>query len=644
MYSLSGASRSAPNKVIVDETFRVRSVPRVWWWDVGVPLFSWAVLGCFLFVPPSMRVFPLCVLLGPPALGSRRNEWWTAAMRRIAKVKRFTIQSDAKLPEERPCILGIHPHGKYPMSLFPAFETRPDLFATSKFVMAQSSLGKYVPTVGWVTMLCGRAIDASRKQISQALASGKHVGLMPGGAREMVLCEPFSETIPLVRHTSFLRLVHNLATDCGVHHTRMTDGDGNAPYRCCAVVVPCFVFGIYDSFTNPLAQFDAALYRNTGLNLPLWLPAVGRGKSSDRGTCMVVGEAIDPRDFDNPEDFASQYYASLETLFKTNKRRFGAYKDRRLEWIPTDPQVKQQARMGRKVSMHAFTTKFTLAFLAFYAVAFALRGELLRLSTSSVFDPNNYKRALFVHTGACLTWVLASAMLTNWGFRLRHHRKVVGYVALLASTIMCGSAYHLAVTSWSNALLMLPSSNSNRNAIVPVGGAFTAAIHAAFHSFSNLHIAALFQMMLGLAIAAAGQGDGERHYRYTGMVHMSVVTNFPPRVMGWVVRWVLPHSWMDGVAAFSVGLAFQWWVQIGKVLPACRDEEVRGAILAQNKASALLSAAALVVEWSCGLAPGFQSARLLFSVVYPIAAFLAGTTFYIPHHGSSLSGVAQVKA
>ena len=161
---------------------RKRIVPLVWWWDIGVPSLTWIVLSLFWIVPPSLRILPVVLILTPSLVGSYRTKWWISTMLQVAKTKGFRVQDDAQLPQDKPCILGIHPHGKYPMSIFSSFETRPEIFAD--FVMAQSSLGKYIPSVGWIAMFFGRAIDATKDSISNAIASGKRVGLMPGGARE----------------------------------------------------------------------------------------------------------------------------------------------------------------------------------------------------------------------------------------------------------------------------------------------------------------------------------------------------------------------------------------------------------------------------------------------------------------------------
>ena len=100
-------------------------------------------------------------------------------------------------PDTTPTMYGLHPHNKYPLSILPLLAS--DSARFSKTVLAQSSLSKAVPSVGWVNYFSGRVIDVTKGQLLKNLTvAKKSVALFPGGAREMILCEPFQDVIPIV--------------------------------------------------------------------------------------------------------------------------------------------------------------------------------------------------------------------------------------------------------------------------------------------------------------------------------------------------------------------------------------------------------------------------------------------------------------
>uniref|UniRef100_A0A7S4ASW0 diacylglycerol O-acyltransferase n=1 Tax=Pseudo-nitzschia australis TaxID=44445 RepID=A0A7S4ASW0_9STRA len=557
---------------------------RVWWWDVGVPLVTWVVLSLFFVIPKSMRMIPFLLLVAPAAVGSLRSKWWIDILRNLAKTKGFCVDNKADVPE-KPCILGIHPHGKYPMSIFPTFESRPDLFGNN-FVMAQSSLGKFIPTVGWTTALCGNVIDATKKQISRALGTGKHVGLMPGGAREMVHCQPFSENIPLVKRTGFLRLAHRLATE----------GNPTCLQTSCAVV-PCFVFGLHDSFTNPLAAIDAKLYKNTGVNIPLWLPTSSKDSF---GTHMVIGKGIDPGEFESVEDFANAYYCALEDLFETHKGRFVGYKTRRLEWItPTESKKKAANRFQRNISGYAFRTKFGIGFLLSFLVNSFLRGKLMRLSTSQVYD-FHHRPALGLHLVGSFVWVLASRVLTI-KISAPYHR-LLGYIALLSMTIICGSAYYLVMATWADALVWKDD-----------------FAHIGLHSFCNILVAGVSQIQLGFALAAATAKETQLHSRSMGILHRSMLLFFLPRLSARLIRWLFP---LNGVQAYSVAVLLQYCIPLC-TFSRITNTEIRRVVVPSFWMGAILSMVSLLVEYCTNF-----RMMIYFSFFHPLLALVIGIALF----------------
>lgn len=517
----------------------------------------------------------------------------------LAKTKQYRVQENAKLPQDRPCILGIHPHGKYPMSIFPSFETRPDLF--TNFVMAQSSIGKFVPPVGWTAILYGRTIDATKDCISNAIMSGKHVGLMPGGAQEMVHCKPFSKTIWLVKHSGFLKLTFDLSKN---NNEGVTDGgNGNTP----CVVVPSYVFGLHDSFKNPLSRIDGMLYNSTGMNIPLWLPNM---EGVNRGTYMVIGKPIDPCNFANVDDFIHAYYSSLEGLFEANKGGFPGYKDRQLEWVSY-----KTGGSGKEQNFFRMCFIFTLGFVAIFAWSYVLHGKLYRFSTLEIFEPHN-KPTLFVHITACLLWISVSTNLLIYGSDLRGHQ-VIGYFASFCSVVMCGTAYHLAVTKWIDALEEFNSRNATN--------CFdTRVVHIAFHCFCNVYTLFLIQMEIGFAIAAARARDRKRHKRYMKIAQRSLILNLIPRVLVQCFQWLFPYSWLDdGITRFTAACIFFWRMQTLST-SKCSNMETRRVVQTFEFSNPLFSVTVLALQWSLDFCT-----MPTFSILSPIAASCTGAAFYI---------------
>ena len=119
-------------------------------------------------------------------------------------------------------------------------------------VVAQSSQGKFVPSISFLTHLMNKTINASRKDIERALGEGHDVGIFPGGAREMVVCKCNEDRINLVRHGGFLKIARAEGTE----------------------VVPTFIFNITDSYNGGCGggKIERYLYDNWHILVPFWWP------------------------------------------------------------------------------------------------------------------------------------------------------------------------------------------------------------------------------------------------------------------------------------------------------------------------------------------------------------------------------------
>ena len=91
-------------------------------------------------------------------------------------------------------IYGFHPHGKYPISIFPLL-----CRSSHRPTVCQSSLGPLVPSVSLISTAYRNASSCSRKNMLRLLREGKSIGLFPGGVKEMILCRPGSNKICIVK-------------------------------------------------------------------------------------------------------------------------------------------------------------------------------------------------------------------------------------------------------------------------------------------------------------------------------------------------------------------------------------------------------------------------------------------------------------
>lgn len=431
----------------------------VWWWDVGIPLMTWVLLTALLTLDQTYRILISFIWAVPVLLGTRfaQSNFFGSLLSTVSNRKKLCVSMDKPyishiLNGETPCILGLHPHGRYPMNVLPWFASRPDLFRNT--TLAQSSLGKFIPTIGWVTMFCS-VIDVDKVSIQKSLLEGRNVSLFPGGAREMVYCRPGDKQIPIIKRTGFLRLAYS--SPC-------------SEWR--PVVIPCYMFGMHDAFFNPLAIIDKALFYATGANIPLWLPTLS--SASSNGQMMVFGEPVNPSDYKTQEDFNNAYYLSLESAFNENKSRFPQYAKRTLHFVDIISKDKL-ATKSTKASVEVFSAAIKLLFV------FVLPGIIARWTTgswwrTSTFQPFEINRdqslsgggnsgtkwsqhdltTLEVHIYSGITWVLISSLASGQakGRYVTNVHRLVGYVAILALVITCGTASYLAFAILSYSKLM----------------------------------------------------------------------------------------------------------------------------------------------------------------------------------------------
>ena len=574
-------------------------MPRHIWWDVVVPWLTWMLVLLLIVVPTHMRLIPLGLWLLPWLSGSRMSRWqWSEdLLRSVAATKSLCVHDGVKhnsprqrnqpaisaLVGTRPCLVALHPHGRYPMNIFPWLASRPDLFG--KLVVAQSSIGKFVPTVGFVTMLC-RVIEVTRKEICRALAQGQHVALFPGGAREMVLCQPFDEVIPLVKRVGFLRIAYA----------------ANGPQP---LVIPCFLFGMHDAFFNPLSGLDALLFKWTGANLPLWLPT--RSASSITSKAMAFGTPLDPAGYTTQEAFIEAYYTSVQQLFEVHKQRYPEYASRTIRWI------EEPCRKPR-VGTHIFITVLAFLLVMLSICAYAFSGVFWRTSTLEPFV--SLELVLPVHLVASLSWTLTAGYLTVNGYNGRIH-KCIGYVAALANIVMSASAYHLSVSGLRNVLIKVitPVADAEPGLLACLAPRLRIA-NAIWHAWGNMQVAGIVLALLSVAMVAIWHKDKRAHQQYMEGLHVFIGLSFVPRITAWGCRAVFPF--LAGDTNFSIAMVLQVWMQV----KAIQSSKKKKTLALMNKLLAITSISMLATEY-------LLQFPLVTGLIAPLVALTVGTLGYV---------------
>ncbi|GMI28856.1 hypothetical protein TeGR_g3547, partial [Tetraparma gracilis] len=444
------------------------------------------------------------------------------------------------------------------MAVFPALLSHRALLPNLK--VAQSSLGKWVPTVGWTTFLAGNVVDVTRASIERELDRSNDIALFPGGAREMIECEPESASIRLVKHSGFLRLARARGTR----------------------VVPTFWFGMNDSHVSWIPTWDAWMYKRTGASIPFWVPA------ADRGIVGVFGHDIDTSEFASDADLARYYFEAVEDLFNHYKKEVGGehYAGRKIVWVEPHSKQPQQERGAkpRGTTGHNITTGVSLIFWLAVACGWVFAGGTWwSFSTWEAYASGGAQLPfLHVHLTACLVWASLSGVLTVVPFRSipRLHRKL-GTLAATAIVPMTWSGISLSATSvaehpWS--------------------------INKAFHAFCNFQIS-----FLTIYLATYGISSVARWNKRTEHVLLGV--SLVPRFSATFFRWLGLAYWSNDTS-FSLACLAQLLWQLGQIVSSRRNAtrtktktvaagkktwNVKKLIMHSNKLSAALSLLSLAV-------------------------------------------------
>ena len=441
-------------------------------------------------------------------------------------------------------VLGMHPHGKYPANIVPWLEelkhtsTKTEKFEQLENVkLAQSSLGKFIPTVSYPTTAYG-AIDVTRKSICAALARNESVALFPGGAREMTFCQPFAKVMKLMKRSGFLRLAWKQ-----VHEE---DKD--------LKVLPVFLFGMNDAYFNPLDTLDQFLFNKTGINIPLWLPTKITDFHSDN--VMVIGRALDPKDYKDPSALVSAYYTELQSIFDANKHKCPAYKDRSIVMVA---EARRSKKKSSVLSIDHLIVAVGVPFITATLYYSQNGGSWFLSSVAKTAKESFYSKdttdALRIHIISASIWTIGSGLQFSFKSKKSPTHKVLGFISMT-------SAICVNVTAVAVCLLR---SNDIVQQIQKVPEIFywksviTAAHIIGIQLLANMAVSLSTTTMVSDSMKALRNSDYKKHGKLLKNYNGVLITNLFPRVISKVFRYEFPFFSRE--VNYTLAVAVMWYFQ-----------------------------------------------------------------------------------
>lgn len=525
----------------------------VFMWRIFLPLLTWTLLFSMwkMHSVENWRFVPFLLYIAPLALSSQATgrdiflARTSSVMSYLAKELRLRViflvpnafdQEYAPLQkstkeggsrsgatneekEKDVFIIGMHPHGKYPANIIPWIEELKHASSkTEKFAplenmkLAQSSLGKFIPTIAYPTSISG-VIDVTRKSICATLARNESVALFPGGAREMTLCQPYTKQIKLMKRSGFLRLawnqVHNAEKDLEV--------------------LPVFLFGMNDAYFNPLDTLDQLLFNMIGINIPLWLPTTLTDFQSDN--VMVIGRALNPKDYKNTSALVSAYYTELQSIFDSNKHKYPAYKDRSIEMV--EEMVKHSKKKPSLQPIYCFMGVLFIAVALYHS---HVKESLFLLSVWKTAEESLYSNettnVLSKHIIFASIWTVGSGIQFSMKFTKNIFHRVLGLISVTSA---------ICVHVTAVAVCLLRSSDDVFANFIWSWKDFLMALHViGVQLLANMAVSLSTTTLLSDSMKAMQNSDYRKHSNLLRTYNTVLFTNLLPRVISKVFRYEFP--------------------------------------------------------------------------------------------------------
>lgn len=370
-------------------------------------------------------------------------------------------------------------------------------------------------------------------------------------------------------------------------------------------MTPTFIFGLNDSYKSLFPSIDRKMYKAVPFCFPWFIPNWSKASAPLH---MIVGPPIDTCAFDTDEELALEYFDCLETLFESNKRLHPGYENRLLDFVAVPKKtVIDHSRVD--VTPHVLATGAKSFFIVVFLVYKVVFGQWHKFSNFGNYEPIATMRALLWHplmwhAMSSLLWAVFSGFLTIQGFDgwFRKYHRGVGKVAVLFNALMSGSGIMVVLNGLATKTLA-------------VGEIET--YHVLWHAFCNVQISCLVTYQLWHAILYARKKRKVEHQRLMAIIHLTIFSNFLPRVTSRLTYCCIPVS---GDMAFSIACLVQWMYHLSQVMKSNKNADVMKALMFAAKSDvALLGMSVFGVK-----VLGIQGQGLHLGLTTGMLLFLAG--------------------
>jgi 1-acyl-sn-glycerol-3-phosphate acyltransferase len=296
-------------------------------WRLVVPKGR-ALFACWL-------VLYLCVVLCSPAAHTGDARWrrFIRSFVTLAPLEYFSMtcvgEEELEAVKGARVLLGIHPHGVYPMGGVVAYAGSSPLLRSHPWLSVRpvcASILFKIPLLREYLLWTGH-IDASRRTIARHMAKGvDDVAVVVGGEKEALLTRNGHEAVILEGRDGFVRL----ACRYGYH------------------LVPTYTFGQNEVFSvlasGAFARLQALLRRKLRWCIPIYWGRLGLPMPHPVTLTVAVGRPIlvpKPSSLGAEPDsqtvarLHAEYVAELRATFERHKAACG-YGDRQLHVLSAD--------------------------------------------------------------------------------------------------------------------------------------------------------------------------------------------------------------------------------------------------------------------------------------------------------------------
>ena len=295
--------------------------------------------GGYIFMA-LLAAYGAVMMSGAERHGKNYWAWFTNSLVTRSALEYFDssilgVEGLAAVKDER-ILLGLHPHGIYPMAGVLLYAGASPLRAAAPWLRIRPGAATVlfrVPLIREYMVWTGH-IDAGRRTLQKHMAKGESdVALAIGGEKEALLTTNGREAILLKERTGFVQL----ACQHGYH------------------LVPTYAFGqneLYTVNTTLLAGVRAALQRSLKLAFPVFWGVWGTPMPHPVKITLAFGKPIRVPKPTTPgaepepalvERLHAEYVAEVQALFERHKATAG-YADRKLEVLAVSEAKQWKAK------------------------------------------------------------------------------------------------------------------------------------------------------------------------------------------------------------------------------------------------------------------------------------------------------------